>query len=323
MANANAAEATSLRWRSRWRSRFRSRSSRSPPRSPACSLTGTRSASGSAVRWACCAPARPLADPRARLAHRDARTSCRALRAAGRARPLDAARAGSRRAVLVLVARRWTARRDRTAPRWASRGELAELHPRGPRPGVSPWATRRQADRSGAQGVGARRRARAVREEHGLIVPAILEWTGPALSTSIKSDVVHDTHGGRRGGEVFIFDPTGSTGLHAHAVVADRRRAHLGGRAADRREPTRRRRPERWQRGRDLLEARRRQVPRAAAARRRTRPADDGRRPALDRRRRRRPTDRAAQTQRGSRCPGRRLKRCGQCGKPTHGFART
>ena len=28
----------------------------------------------------------------------------------------------------------------------------------------------------------------------GLIVPAILEWDGPALSTSIKADVVHDTH---------------------------------------------------------------------------------------------------------------------------------
>ena len=60
-------------------------------------------------------------------------------------------------------------------------------------------------------------------------------------------------------------------------MVADRRRTDLGGRAADGREPARRRRPRRGpQRGRDLLEARRRALPRAAAARRRTRRADDG-----------------------------------------------
>ncbi|HUZ85256.1 MAG TPA: type IV secretory system conjugative DNA transfer family protein, partial [Gaiellales bacterium] len=48
----------------------------------------------------------------------------------------------------------------------------------------------------------------------GLIVPAILEWQGPVLSTSIKADVVHDTQAARaRVGEVFIFDPTASTGL--------------------------------------------------------------------------------------------------------------
>ena len=34
----------------------------------------------------------------------------------------------------------------------------------------------------------------------GLIVPAILEWQGPVLSTSIKADVVHDTHTARAAG---------------------------------------------------------------------------------------------------------------------------
>jgi type IV secretion system protein VirD4 len=48
----------------------------------------------------------------------------------------------------------------------------------------------------------------------GLVVPALLEWTGPLLSTSIKSDVVHSTHAARsERGEVRIFDPTGSCGL--------------------------------------------------------------------------------------------------------------
>jgi type IV secretion system protein VirD4 len=45
----------------------------------------------------------------------------------------------------------------------------------------------------------------------GLVVPAILEWQGPVVSTSVKSDVVHHTHLARAAlGEVLIFDPTGS-----------------------------------------------------------------------------------------------------------------
>lgn len=48
----------------------------------------------------------------------------------------------------------------------------------------------------------------------GLVVPALLEWAGPVVSTSIKSDVVHDTHAARaRRGEVKVFDPTGATAL--------------------------------------------------------------------------------------------------------------
>ena len=48
----------------------------------------------------------------------------------------------------------------------------------------------------------------------GVVVPAVLEWDGPALSTSIKSDVVHDTHRARAArGQVAVFDPTGSTEL--------------------------------------------------------------------------------------------------------------
>jgi type IV secretion system protein VirD4 len=51
----------------------------------------------------------------------------------------------------------------------------------------------------------------------GLVVPALLEWSGPVLSTSIKSDVVHDTYAARSArGEVRVFDPTGST-LLPHA----------------------------------------------------------------------------------------------------------
>lgn len=48
----------------------------------------------------------------------------------------------------------------------------------------------------------------------GLAVPALLEWEGPVLATSVKTDLVHDTLARRRElGEVKVFDPTAVTGL--------------------------------------------------------------------------------------------------------------
>ena len=48
----------------------------------------------------------------------------------------------------------------------------------------------------------------------GLAIPAILEWQGPVLATSVKSDLVRDTMRQRaRMGEVRIFDPSDTTGL--------------------------------------------------------------------------------------------------------------
>jgi len=47
-----------------------------------------------------------------------------------------------------------------------------------------------------------------------LVVPAILEWDGPVLATSIKADLVQDTLAARsHRGEAKLFDPTNSTGL--------------------------------------------------------------------------------------------------------------
>jgi type IV secretion system protein VirD4 len=49
-----------------------------------------------------------------------------------------------------------------------------------------------------------------------LAVPALLEWDGPVLATSVKTDLVRATVQSRRArGEVAIFDPTGVTGLPA------------------------------------------------------------------------------------------------------------
>jgi type IV secretion system protein VirD4 len=48
----------------------------------------------------------------------------------------------------------------------------------------------------------------------GLAIPAILEWDGPVLATSVKSDLVRDTIRRRSNvGEVAVFDPAAATGL--------------------------------------------------------------------------------------------------------------
>jgi type IV secretion system protein VirD4 len=50
----------------------------------------------------------------------------------------------------------------------------------------------------------------------GLAVPAILEWNGPVLATSVKTDLVRDTLPWRQHqGRAWVYDPTLSTGLPA------------------------------------------------------------------------------------------------------------
>jgi type IV secretion system protein VirD4 len=48
----------------------------------------------------------------------------------------------------------------------------------------------------------------------GFAVPAVLEWEGPVLATSVKTDLLRDTLARRRAlGEVFVYDPTATTGV--------------------------------------------------------------------------------------------------------------
>jgi type IV secretion system protein VirD4 len=50
----------------------------------------------------------------------------------------------------------------------------------------------------------------------GFAIPAILEWRGPVVATSIKTDLLRETIAARsaiRGAHTFVYDPTGSTGL--------------------------------------------------------------------------------------------------------------
>ena len=118
-------------------------------------------------------------------------------------------------AALTLLA--WLHRRGghRRAARFASRGELAELRVRRPQSGRVILGVHHRKP------IAAEQRASVLLvgpsqagKTSGLVVPALLEWDGPLLSTSIKSDVIHDTHVARaKRGEVRIFDPTGSCGL--------------------------------------------------------------------------------------------------------------
>jgi type IV secretion system protein VirD4 len=50
----------------------------------------------------------------------------------------------------------------------------------------------------------------------GFAVPAILEWQGPVVATSVKTDLLRDTLAARSaisGANVWVYDPTGGTGI--------------------------------------------------------------------------------------------------------------
>lgn len=111
----------------------------------------------------------------------------------------------------VAVCRRRRHRRDSAA--WAMRRQLRRLRVRGERHGRLVVGT-------------AHGRRIAVEHRHsllvlgptqtgkttGLAVPAILEWPGPVVATSVKGDLVADTIGYRSSvGEVLVFDPAGCT----------------------------------------------------------------------------------------------------------------
>lgn len=113
-------------------------------------------------------------------------------------------------AVVVRTGRR---RRQESSSEWASRRHVRRL------------LVRRQA--AGRLTVGTcRGRRLAVEARHsllvlgptqtgkttGLAVPAILEWPGPVVATSVKGDLVRDTIGWRSHlGDVHVYDPSAST----------------------------------------------------------------------------------------------------------------
>jgi type IV secretion system protein VirD4 len=118
-------------------------------------------------------------------------------------------------AILIAWARRRPARLR--AARFAARGDLTPLHVRRPEPGritlgVHERATIAAEPRASVLAIGPSQSGKTT----GIVIPALLEWDGPAISTSIKGDVIHDTHAARAAlGRVAVFDPTAST-LLAH-----------------------------------------------------------------------------------------------------------
>ncbi len=98
--------------------------------------------------------------------------------------------------------------------RWASRGELRTLHGRA-RTG------RLALGRCGGRLLYAEQRHALVAfgppqsgKSAGLAVPALLEWDGPAVASSIKTDLLSGTVGRRRAlGPAFVFDPFELSGV--------------------------------------------------------------------------------------------------------------
>ena len=105
-------------------------------------------------------------------------------------------------------------RRPRTAA-WARRGELRPLTVR------APVAGRLTLGRIGGRLAAAEPRQSVIvvaptqsLKTTGLAIPAVLEWEGPVVAASVKSDLLRDTLACRRAvGQVLVYDPTGATGV--------------------------------------------------------------------------------------------------------------
>ena len=122
-------------------------------------------------------------------------------------------------AAVAVVARRlglWPAPHPASrSSRWARRSDVRRLVVRAPSPG------RLVLGRVAGRLVAAEQRHSVIviaptqsGKTTGLAVPAILEWDGPVLACSVKTDLLRDTLV-RRGhlGEVKVFDPTAITGF--------------------------------------------------------------------------------------------------------------
>src|SRR6266542_4078214 len=126
---------------------------------------------------------------------------------------------------LLVRALRPRARRERKAhgARWASLWQLRRLIVAGPRAGR---ITRGRRDRWRDLLLGkillAVEQCHSVLcfgppgsyKTHALVIPAILEWSGPLVATSIKPDVLRATLAHRASlGEVWVYDPLGLSGV--------------------------------------------------------------------------------------------------------------
>jgi type IV secretion system protein VirD4 len=104
------------------------------------------------------------------------------------------------------------------AARWAGEGELGPLQVPGPQRG------RVTLGRYHGRLIAAEQQASTLvmgptqiaGKTTTMVIPAVLEWQGPALITGVKPDIVQATIAAREQvGEVKVFDPTGRTGLES------------------------------------------------------------------------------------------------------------
>lgn len=108
-------------------------------------------------------------------------------------------------------------RREQPAARWAGRADLRPLLVLRPVPGrlvIGRWGSRLLAaeGRHSLLVVGPTQTMKT----SGLAVPAILEWRGPVVATSVKTDLVRDTLAARTAaGPTWVYDPAACTGLPA------------------------------------------------------------------------------------------------------------
>jgi type IV secretion system protein VirD4 len=109
-------------------------------------------------------------------------------------------------------------RRKVQGARWASQRDLRPLHVKAPQPG------RLILGRQGRRLVAAEDRASVIivgpstisLKTTGFTIPATLEWDGPVVVTSVKSDLLLATIERRRAlGKTMVFDPTGVTGIES------------------------------------------------------------------------------------------------------------
>jgi len=130
-----------------------------------------------------------------------------------------ALRATRRRMGRVTEVRRAAPAADRVGPAgWARPGLFRELYVRAP----APW--RVTLGRVNGRLVAAEPMRSVIvvgptqsQKTSGLTIPAVLEWDGPVLAACVKPDLVRATIGRRwQKGEVFLYDPAGSTGMEAN-----------------------------------------------------------------------------------------------------------
>jgi type IV secretion system protein VirD4 len=130
-----------------------------------------------------------------------------------------ALRSARRRIGRSIVVERETAPADQVGPAgWARPQLFRELYVRAP----TPW--RVTLGRVNGRLVAAEPLQSVIalgptqsQKTSGQVIPAILEWDGPVLAAGVKPDLIGSTIGRRwQKGEVFLYDPAGTTGMEAN-----------------------------------------------------------------------------------------------------------